>query len=354
MQGTGNINYSLNKNDIYKIINGNTLYFLPFYYILTIISIIYIYTIKYTQYFFPERKEKYRKEEDIVHFFNSITRGSPFKILTLSEDFKKGTKDEKYIGLSNQSYLLIIIGYIIAFIIILEGLIRNLIFSIYSSVIQINPNNNPYNNPNCIGKIDDNPYISMSSNYFAILSLALIFLVPFIIPYFINFMKFDNYDIQHNTWFPYIILFLIFYPLVTIMISKAAFYKKLEIFPSLYKFIEKSDDSFVKFITNNFDFKMYAIIVFIFIIFVFCYYSLIYADFRYDFKHKSVIYLAFIFIIFIFIPILIIFFALSIIFSNNYKNDFDGDIVKNIKNNSVGGLFELIVKYNYPCFRKKN
>ena len=47
MSNTGNINYSLNKNDFYKIISGCLIGFLPFYYIVTIISIIYIYTIRY-------------------------------------------------------------------------------------------------------------------------------------------------------------------------------------------------------------------------------------------------------------------------------------------------------------------
>ena len=88
MQSTGNINYSFNKNNFYEIIIGCIGYFIPYYYALTIISLIYLFTIKYKQYIFSERNEKYKREEDIIHFFKSITYNSPFSILTLSEDFK--------------------------------------------------------------------------------------------------------------------------------------------------------------------------------------------------------------------------------------------------------------------------
>ena len=84
MQSNGNINYSLNKNDFYKVIFGATISFIPFYYIVTIISLIYLYTIRYKQYIFPDRDKKYRKDEDLLHYLKSITTNSPFNILGLS------------------------------------------------------------------------------------------------------------------------------------------------------------------------------------------------------------------------------------------------------------------------------
>jgi hypothetical protein len=349
MSNTGNINYSLNKNDFYTILNGCIFYYIPYYFILIIISIIYLYTIRYKQYFFPERREKYQLNEETIHFFKSITFNSPFNILNLCES-NKG--NDKFVGLSNKSYIFIIVAYMITLFLILEGLLKNLLYSIYANIIQVNPNNNPYKNVNCISKIKDNAYISTSINYTAIISLSISFLFPFIIPYILWMMNFDNYDIKHNIWIRYVILFFIFYPFLVIILSKATFYKKLEVFPGLQKFIEIKDYDFIKFIANSFNFKMHSVIPFLFIIFVFCYYIIIHADFRYLFNNKIKVY-AFIFIlIFVFIPIFLVFFTLSVLFSNNLKYNSSGNTMDDIKKNGITSMYDLLVKYNYPCFKK--
>jgi hypothetical protein len=349
MANTGNINYSLNKNQVYKILTGSIIYLIPHYYILTIISLVYIFSIKYKKYFFANRNELHQKETNTMHFFKSITYGSPFGILNLSEDNKE---KDKYVGLSNNSYLIIIISYIITYLVILEGLMRNVIYSIYVSIIQTNPNNNPYKNVNCITKISDNPHKSYMTNYSAIISLSLIFLVPFIIPFLIKFLKFDNYDIKHILWFRYVILILILFPIFMIIVSKASFYKKLQIFPDINKFIEQKDYDFVKNISKNFNFKIFNIIAFLFVVFVFCFYTIVYADFRYDIKKKIIVYVTIFIILFIFIPFFIALFSLSNSFINDYKNNFSGDIITDIQNNGVSDLYEMLVKYNYPCFYK--
>jgi hypothetical protein len=337
-QGTGNINYSLNKNDFHKIITGSIYYFIPQYYILIIISAIYIFTIRSKQYLFPDRNEK-----DDKHYFNSITYKSPFEMLNILDD-------GKFVGLTKSSYLYIIIAYVITFIIILEGLIRNLLYSIYVNIIQVNPQNNPYNNNNCITKIKDNPYIKTIQNYIAILSLSINFLIPFTIPFLINFLKFDNYDIKHSKWITYVILYLIFFPFITVIISRGVFAKKLEIINDLQRFVITKDNEYIKFIGSNFNFKIFNISIFIFIIFVFLYYTFVYIDTKYLLKTKIIIYLIMFLIIFIFIPIFIIFFSLASLFDNNVH---DKNNVREIHNISeVHSLYELLVKYNYPCFKK--
>ena len=40
---TGNINYSLNKNDFYKIIFGNTFYYIPHYFVLFLFYVLYLH-----------------------------------------------------------------------------------------------------------------------------------------------------------------------------------------------------------------------------------------------------------------------------------------------------------------------
>lgn len=347
MQGTGNINYSLNKNDFYKVISGGTMLFIPFYYILIIFSILYLYTIRITQYYFPN--SKYKFNENAPHYFNSITYNSPFNIMK-TETLNIG--ENKFIGLSSLSYLMIIISYVITLIIILQGLIRNFIYSIYSSVIQINPLNNPYNNPNNITKTKTLPYTSIMSNYIGIISLGIIFLVPFSIPFIINFLKFDNYDIKHNTWFSYLLCFLIFFPFIIILLFYSLFNSKLSIFANLYTFLNQQDFSFVDFIYNNFNFKFLSILPFLFVIFIYCYYTFEYVQYKYNLKEGLIVYGILFGIIFVFIPIILLFFGLNQIFSQKIYNNQTNDIIQNIQQNGISGLYDLLVKYNYPCFNK--
>ena len=349
MQSTGNINYSFNKNNFYKIVTGGTLYFIPHYYVLIFISLIYIISIRFKQYVYPDRDPEYQEDKDIIHFFKSITYNSPFNILTLSDEFKNTSK---FAGLSNKSYLFVVISYIITLIIILEGLLRNFLYSVYANIIQVNPNNNPYNNPNCINKIGDSPYAGTIANYTGVLSLSIIFLVPFLIPYLISFLKFDNYDIKHNKWFSYVVLFFIFFPIIMICLSKASFGKKLAIFPGLHKYVEPKDYQFFDFVSENFNIKFGNICFFIFIILAYCFYTLIYVDFRYDGNIKIFAYVGIVILLLAFIPLCLIFFGLSTLVTNKYKNDVGNNVIEDIQTNGLSSLYELLVKYNYPCFIK--
>lgn len=360
MSNIGNINYSLNKNDINKIISGYSFYFIPNYYFLIILSIVYIFSIRIKKYYYHNQNNK-KEDADILHYFHSITTNSPFHILEMEKyhkDIEGNNKNQlNYTGLNGKSYCFIIISYVITLIIILEGLIRNFIYSIYVNFIQINPKNNPYNNSNCIQKVSDSAYASTAANYFAIVSLSLLFLFPFIVPYLISFLKFDNYDIKHNTWFRYVILFLIFYPIIIVLISKSIFYKKLEIFSSLNYYLTSKDYSFTNFLSENFALKIFPISIFLFIIFVYCYYQISFAELKYSFGNKIKIYTFIYFLLFIFLPIFLIMFGLAFLFNNKDIIDPNKSTINSIndeiKNNkSVNGIYEVLVKYNYPCFMK--
>ena len=360
MQNTGNINYSLKKNDVVKVISGSIIYFIPYYYILVVISVLYIYTIRFKQYYFLDRKKEFRMEKDTPHYFESLTYNIPFDILKLKKEevipLKKNNDNDKYnkyIGFSISSYYLIILSYVITLFIILEGLIRNYIYSIYLNIIQINSNNNPYKNPNCIQKINENGFVSTSKNYSAIVSMSFLFFFPFIVYFLIKFLNFDNFDLKKNKWFCYVVLFFIFYPILIVLISKAAFYKKLEIFPNLYRYIDIKDYPLINNITNRFNFKISTISFYILIIFIYCYYRVIFTDFNFrDSLFKKILIYLFIFIIiFLFIPVFIVFFSLSLIFAGE-KMNIDKNIIDNINNNGIKNLYDLLIKYNYPCFIK--
>lgn len=184
--------------------------------------------------------------------------------------------------------------------------------------------------------------------------MSLLFLVPFSIPYLIKIMHFDNYDIKHNTWFSYIILFLMFFPIIIVLLTYTSFNNKLSIFPNIYKYIEQNDYSFFNFVENNFNFKIYSILPYLLIIFCYCYYEFIYTGYKYVFKKSLIVYAILFFIIFIFIPFIIFFFSLSLIFDNKDSNNGtnEDEIIENIKKNGVSSLYDILVKYNYPCFIK--
>ena len=78
-----------------------------------------------------------------------------------------------------------------------------------------------------------------------------------------------------------------------------------------------------------------------------------YIDFKTSLKEKILLYGIFIFLMFILIPVFIIFIAISVIFSNNYRQNINNDnIIEDIQNNGISSIYELLVKYNYPCFEK--
>lgn len=263
-----------------------------------------------------------------------------------------------FVGLSEHSYILIIISYAIPTIIILEGLLRNLLFSIYSSMTQLNPNNNPYKNPYCITKTSSSSAVVSGANYSIMLSLCYIFLIPFIVPLLIKILKFDNYDIKKNSWFCYVVLFLIFYPLFFIFISKAALYKKLEIFPALNNFLTQKDYNFSKYLRSNFSFKFSTVVIFLFIIISYLFYKCIFINLRSkDTTSKLLNYLLIFGILFLFLPLFFIYFCTSLLFLNKEVVDPNINVIESINkerlnNQPINTLYELIVKYNYPCFKK--
>jgi len=276
------------------------------------------------------------------------------------EDFSCSVDNESmnFIGLSEHSYILIIISYAIPTIIILEGLLRNLLFSIYSSMTQLNSNNNPYNNPYCITKTAGNSAIVSGANYSIMLTLCYIFIIPFIVPLLIKILKFDNFDIKKNSWFCYVVLFLIFYPLFFIFISKAALYKKLEIFPALNNFLTQKDYNFTKYLKSIFSFKFSTVVVFLFIIISYLFYKFVFINLRSkNATWKLLNYLLIFGILFLFLPLFFIYFCTSLLFLNKEVVDPNINVIESINkerrnNQPINTLYELIVKYNYPCFKK--
>ena len=363
--GNGNINYSLNKNDFYNIITSTSGGLIIFYYIILIISFIYIFNLKIAEYKYTNSSGKVVEIIKTVNFFDNITVNSPFDILSKRTfELNIGDKSYNYIGLSIYSYLIIICSFVAAFMILLNGLLRNYIYSIIGNIIQTNPNNNPYNNPACIKKINEIPTVKVFANYVTIVSLSLFFLLPFLVGYLSYLCGFDNYDIKKSYWFNYAILLLVFSPFLIIFLLRTSISQKLSIFPDLYKYIDKKDNPYIDYIASSFNLKFSSFSIFLFILFVFSYIIFIYTNFQIrNNKYKVLIYGLIFLLLFVFIPIFLLFFCYLTIFSSSKSSNNLNSPPKNVEeagqneidsinNNGVSSLYQLLVKYNYPCFLK--
>ena len=89
------------------------------------------------------------------------------------------------------------------------------------------------------------------------------------------------------------------------------------------------------------------------IVFIYCYYRLIFTDFNFrdSLLFRILIYSFISIIIFLFIPVFVVFFSLSLIFGGETMN-IDKNIIDNINKHGIKNLYDLLIKYNYPCFIK--
>ena len=351
-QGTGNIDYSFNIKKFNNYIATSSVSFYFYYFFLIIFSLFFINYIRLQEYKFGDGNEAGKIDKNLLNRFKSYTLQSPFNLINLKKDNKDNKKNDfnNYIGFSANSYILIVISYIISLFIVLEGLMQNHLFSIFLSVIQANPKNNPYNNPNMVTKMEVNATYDAAKNYSMIGSFYLIFLVPFAVPQIMKLFSIDNFDIKKNSWFGILIFFLLFFPFFFTFIARPSI-SKLNIIKNLDGYIEQKDTAYIDKVSGLFSSNFYSLSLYLFIIFIFIYLHIIHREYN-DNEYSMLKYGVIIFLLFILIPLLLIFFNLSILFKNFGSDDYTKDIESYIKNNGIQNVFSLLVKYNYPCFEK--
>jgi len=353
-QNMGNINYSFDTNIFNRVFVSCIGTFLVFYYLISALALSFIFNIRCTEYKYP-LGTKLIENEKISLFFSILTLNSPFHIIEKKLDDKIiGNKKKSFMGLALHSYIFIVIAYVITFIILIEGLLRNLLFSIYVNIIQANPNNNPNHNSKCVNKTDIEPNSAVSANYFSILGIGLLFLLPFGIPFIKYIIGFDEYDIKKSTWLNYVILFLIFSPFIITLLAKASFDEKLSIFPDLKKFISTKDYPFINYNIDSFNLKISTFMIYLAIILIFVILVFIYLDYQFDkIEKRAYAILFFVFFFILFIPIFLIYFCFLNIFSAKIPSETNNEVQteKNIYDNGVNSFYELLIKYNYPGFR---
>ena len=354
-QGSGDIDYSFNKKEYYKIINSNISTFKSYYIVIALICFWFLTGLSVKRYKTFDDEGKLQISPYNKTIFEKLCFNSPFNIISMSDDLKTPLFEasDYFIGLSQKSYLVIICSYIFAFMILCEYLVKNLMASIIVNYVQENKHNNPYNNPNCITKIDESSSYYINKNYSMITSLSLYFLVPYLIPIILDFMNLDKYDVKKSPLLKYIIFLGILSPVILVIITRIVSLFSVDIFDTINKFIDKKDYSYINFMKEMFNLKFIILFSFIFIILCFLMFHWIYGSFNVlvSSKWKNWWYAFIIIFIFFIIPEILASNALSSLYNVFKKVDMEDDL-EQIEKEGVFSLYQLIVKYNYPCFKK--
>lgn len=321
-------------------------------------------------------KDLYKNSNKQISASNQLSKMEDTNGVITSEEMKK---HNVFLGLSNMSYLYMAIAFTIPVFLIIDGYLNTFIFSLFSSTVQINsdyviPPNNPYENPRCIQKVSlqdptlfsaaggynlYNPYNPYASGayYFTRLGLmSYVFLIPFFTIIFFIIFKVDNYDLKKNKFVGFILLFLMFYPLIFTIITRASFPNKFNLFDELQKFVISHDYPYIEFMKNTYSNKMlyvfmYLSIIFIFVYYYFCHFMIL------PNTPKAKFILTLFLLLFSLIPVTLMLTPLSVVFSPKDYIPSDSKTIDNINNHigenkSVSNLFQLLVKYNFPCFAR--
>ena len=273
-------------------------------------------------------------DDSIILFFKKVTMNSPLGLLSY-------TQDSEYVGFTISSYIIIVVFYTAALLIMIYHLIEIFVTSMIIQVIQLNKNNNPYKNPNVLTKNNKSPYVDIITYHIGLGMMMFAFLVPFGILYILNFLQLDTYDIKKSSWVPYAILLLLLFPFFYVVSQPYSPFRMVD------RYIEDKDKPWVKSIETKMKMQFSLVAILLFIVISFCALHLIYFS-RFT-KTQLYIILIFIFILFIFIPLLCIYFSYQILLEVD-----DGKLmdVNDMGKKRVNSLYELLVKYNYPCFLK--
>lgn len=354
-QSSGNIDYSFNKKKYYEIINSNSSTFVSYYWITVIICFWYISGLNIVKYKTKNIEGKLMTDIKYKSYFESLCFESPFNIISMGDDLKTTAFESSndFIGLSQKSYLVLVCSYVLGFMILVEYLVKNLMASIIVNYVQENKKNNPYQNPNCITKIDESPSYYINKNYSMISTLSFYFLLPYFIPVILKFMNLDKYDIKKSPWLKYIIFIGLLSPVIMVIITRIVSIFNVDIFDTINTFIDKKDYGYIDFMKRMFNLKFIILFTFLYIILCFLLLHWLYGSYNMlisESSKKWVYGFIFIFIFFI-IPSILKSNALSALYNVYKKIDIE-DNLEQIENEGVFSLYQLIVKYNYPCFKK--
>ena len=377
-QGIGNIAYSFDKKKYYEILENNEILFVTYYIFTIFISTFFItgsfllHGVSVGRYITVEKTEDGKEikieNRKLYNYFDEFCLGSPYDIISMHkqgikeiltpQDIKDGNEQQTFIGFKQNTYIFLIITNLIGIFILIEALLKNLMSSIIVNFVQTNPNNNPYNNPNCITKIDDSPMTYINANYSKLLSLSFLFLIPFTTTFILRYvLKMDKYDIKKTDWIKKYIFASLVIPTILIIFYRITGHSSITLFSTINKFIDSKDLEYIGFIKQMFSLKFFILYMFIFIVFTFLILHWIYGVMNKFVTGiwKYVYYIFILVTIYLIIPKILASNAISTVYNIFKKDNVDGtesEIISNIEKYGCQSIYDIIVKYNYPCFKK--
>ena len=378
-QGSGNIEYSFNKQRYFQIISDNVSLFNTYYCITIFLSFFFLTGsfvlngLSLTEYLTADKLNNGTEikvpDRKSYNWFSEYCLGSPYQIIDMHKEgieellTIKEQKDKKkpitFIGFKQNSYLFLIITTLIGILIIVEALVKNLMTSIIVNFVQENKNNNPYKNPNNITKKNESADKYIMENYSKLASLSLLFLIPFTTTYVLKYIfSADRYDIKKSTLIQNYVFISLIIPTIILIIYRLTGHKSITLFDTIDEYIQGKDREYVKFLKRMFILKFFIIYIFLFIFIIFLCMHWIYGrinKYISDGFWKYFFYTFIIFSIYFIIPKVLSSNAVSTLY-NVYKKDnvdkSEEDIVDTIRKNGAQSIYDIIVKYNYPCFKK--
>ncbi len=271
----------------------------------------------------------------------------------------KSIFNEGYVGMSNYSYLILVLIYgLILYILIKKYLVPNFLYSFIFGLVQSNPNTNPLNNPLVITKVKSDPMKEADSyNFRLILFTLFIILIPTLIINYYSKNKSRASSLIDNTSV-YIAQFSIFVPLLIVLFTTWFNYKnnksKLNIFANTSKYLNPFDDEYAQFILKQIDtYPNNFYLPLIFFVIISALFTFMIST--YLFKNHDYINNLLLVLFLLIIPFLFYCSAANALTSNfTKKNTFCSSLsdIQTKVRNGVTNLYQLIIKYNIPCFFK--
>jgi len=310
--------------------------FFIYYYLSLFISLIFLYNIRIQKY----KNDEGYEDIKIKNYLQTLKMCSPYQII----DYE--IYDKEYIGLTSNSYFIVIFFYVISLLVIIYNFANNYLFNIITTTIQSNKNNNPYKNPNMVTKSETNNSIEVIKNNSKIFGYLIIFFVPFLIPHFLKLFKLDNYDVKTNIFIKSIIFILLFFPFIFVI--NLLFFKNINILQNINSFLETKDYEYNKKIQKQNIITSLPIYYFILIILFFSFYYIM----KLSINNSKLINIIIAILLLFAIPYIIYNNVLSTQLSNFNTKVFDSSNIAKYLSNGIKDMLSLIIKYNYPCIRK--
>lgn len=342
----GNETFSLNTDSFDSNLTASNTKFFMYYLLITFIVFYFLFSMKIQTYKVKDYIDR-MVENRFKDFSHSLF--NHFQPIQLEY-----YQNHQSVGFSFGSYLFITIVILIGYLLLLKKMIGTNIYQMFFGGIQINKNVNPYKNPRTVSKIDKSPIKESYLLYSKYVTTALLFLIPMAVHSIIQMMDVTQRDVEKNTFIRLFTFATIILGSLSIIIQSIMNRKNLDVLLKGKQYVEEKDEKMIEEMNKELNIEYYTFYMPIFILlFIFSIFGILYQEIH---QNSYLTYFSY-FIIFIFVPISSIFLANTILYKDyqnpklckkgGYTNDIEDAVKRGVQN-----FYQVVVKYNFPCFYK--